>query len=163
MNYEQLMQKRDKYQAIRGQIPEYTLHTFEQAFEIEYTHNSTAIEGNTLTLIETKVLLEDGISIGGKHELERISRLSPLEISPEQYTRSTHSRQIIAKPTAQKRATFTHSPSKGSPRTLLADLANGGPQLRQTYSTGTRSPIDFGFTTFQAAETISSGMMFVKH
>ena len=67
MNYEQLMQKRDKYQAIRGQIPEYTLHTFEQAFEIEYTHNSTAIEGNTLTLIETKVLLEDGISIGGKH------------------------------------------------------------------------------------------------
>ena len=67
LNYEQLMQKRDKYQAIRGQIPEYTLHTFEQAFEIEYTHNSTAIEGNTLTLIETKVLLEDGISIGGKH------------------------------------------------------------------------------------------------
>ena len=66
MNYEQLIQKRDKYQATRAQIPEYTLHTFEQAFEIEYTHNSTAIEGNTLTLIETKVLLEDGISIGGK-------------------------------------------------------------------------------------------------
>lgn len=67
MNYEQLIQKRDKYQANRAQIPEYTLQTFEQAFEIEYTHNSTAIEGNTLTLIETKVLLEDGISIGGKH------------------------------------------------------------------------------------------------
>ena len=66
LNYEQLIQKRDKYQATRAQIPEYTLHTFEQAFEIEYTHNSTAIEGNTLTLIETKVLLEDGISIGGK-------------------------------------------------------------------------------------------------
>lgn len=39
----------------------------EQAFEIEYAHNSTAIEGNTLSLIKTKVLLEDGISIGGKN------------------------------------------------------------------------------------------------
>ncbi len=33
---------------------------------IEYTHNSTAIEGNTLTLLQTKVVLEDGISVGGK-------------------------------------------------------------------------------------------------
>lgn len=33
---------------------------------MEYTHNSTAIEGNTLSLMETKVLLEDGVSIGGK-------------------------------------------------------------------------------------------------
>lgn len=67
LNYEKLIQKRDQYQASLKRIPEYTLQTFEQAFEIEYTHNSTAIEGNTLTLIETKVLLEDGISIGGKH------------------------------------------------------------------------------------------------
>ncbi|HJC22594.1 MAG TPA: Fic family protein [Candidatus Eisenbergiella merdavium] len=67
MNDKQLIQKRDRYQADLKRIPEYTLQTFEQAFEIEYTHNSTAIEGNTLTLIETKVLLEDGISIGGKH------------------------------------------------------------------------------------------------
>lgn len=67
MNYEQLIMKRDRYQAIRSEIPEYTLQSYEQAFEVEYTHNSTAIEGNTLTLMETKVLLEDGISIGGKH------------------------------------------------------------------------------------------------
>ena len=60
LNYGHLIQKRDRYQANRDRIPEYTLQTFEQAFEIEYTHNSTAIEGNTLTLIETKVLLEDG-------------------------------------------------------------------------------------------------------
>ena len=66
MNYEALIQKRDQYQKKRLSIPEYTLQTFEQAFEIEYTHHSTAIEGNTLTLMETKVLLEDGISIGGK-------------------------------------------------------------------------------------------------
>ena len=33
---------------------------------MEYAHNSTAIEGNTLTLIQTKAILEDGLSVGGK-------------------------------------------------------------------------------------------------
>ncbi len=32
---------------------------------MRFTHNSTAIEGNTLTLMETKLVLEDGISVGG--------------------------------------------------------------------------------------------------
>ena len=67
MDYEKIVQKRNRYQTVRDSIPELTLQSYEKAFEIEYTHNSTAIEGNTLTLIETKVLLEDGISIGGKH------------------------------------------------------------------------------------------------
>jgi len=43
-----------------------TIESYNDAFEVEFTHNSTAIEGNTLTLMETKVVLEDGISIGGK-------------------------------------------------------------------------------------------------
>lgn len=67
LDYPELLRKKEQYQASKASIPEYTLFTFEQAFEVEYTHNSTAIEGNTLTLIETKVLLEDGISIGGKN------------------------------------------------------------------------------------------------
>ena len=66
MDYEKIVQKRNQYQAVRDSIPELTLQSYENAFEIEYTHNSTAIEGNTLTLMETKVLLEEGISIGGK-------------------------------------------------------------------------------------------------
>lgn len=72
MDYKKLVQKRDSYQATKAFIPAYTLQTYEQAFEIEYTHNSTAIEGNTLTLIETKVVLEDGIAIGGKYLREII-------------------------------------------------------------------------------------------
>lgn len=67
MNYPEILKKREQYLAGRASIPELTLQSYEQAFEIEYTHNSTAIEGNTLTLMETKVLLEDGISIGGKN------------------------------------------------------------------------------------------------
>lgn len=38
----------------------------ERAFEIEYTHHSTAIEGNTLALMETKLVFKDRISVGGK-------------------------------------------------------------------------------------------------
>lgn len=67
MNYTELLKKRDLYQQSRDSIPELTLQSYEQAFEIEYTHNSTAIEGNTLTLIETKLVLEDGLSVGGKN------------------------------------------------------------------------------------------------
>lgn len=67
MDYQELLRKKELYSQCRASIPDLTLSSFEQAFEIEYTHNSTAIEGNTLSLIETKVLLEDGISIGGKN------------------------------------------------------------------------------------------------
>lgn len=67
MDYQDLLRKRALYQQGKSLIPELTLQSYEQAFEIEYTHNSTAIEGNTLTLIETKLVLEDGISIGGKN------------------------------------------------------------------------------------------------
>lgn len=47
-------------------VPDLAVQSFERAFELEFTHNSTAIEGNTLTLLETKAVIEDGLSIGGK-------------------------------------------------------------------------------------------------
>ncbi len=43
-----------------------TLPSHDKDFELTFTHNSTAIVGNTLTLMETKVILEDGITVGGK-------------------------------------------------------------------------------------------------
>lgn len=71
MDYSKLLNKRTQYAAGKGQLPDLTAETFEKAFEVSYTHNSTAIEGNTLTLIETKLVLEDGIAVGGK-ELREI-------------------------------------------------------------------------------------------
>lgn len=47
-------------------IPKSVLESFELTFDIEYAHHSTAMEGNTLTLVETKAIIEDGISVGGK-------------------------------------------------------------------------------------------------
>ena len=66
MNYEMLLQKKEQLDKIWESIPKEALASFEQNFEVEYTHNSTAIEGNTLTLIQTKAILEDGLSVGGK-------------------------------------------------------------------------------------------------
>lgn len=66
VDFERLLKKKELYQQGKEYIPQITVTSYEQAFEIEYTHNSTAIEGNTLTLIETKLVLEDGISVGGK-------------------------------------------------------------------------------------------------
>lgn len=66
MNYERLLAKREKLLEIQNCNSVNIFENFNKAFEIEYAHNSTAIEGNTLTLIETKVLLEDKISVGKK-------------------------------------------------------------------------------------------------
>lgn len=66
MNYERLLEKRAKLIEIRKSNSENLFDNFDKAFEVDYAHNSTAIEGNTLTLIETKVLLEDEISVGNK-------------------------------------------------------------------------------------------------
>ncbi len=46
-------------------FPEHTLAGIKEHLWLEWTYNSNAIEGNTLTLSETKVVLE-GITIGGK-------------------------------------------------------------------------------------------------
>ena len=46
-------------------LPPHTLKSLQDYWALEWTYNSNAIEGNTLTLKETKVVLE-GITIGGK-------------------------------------------------------------------------------------------------
>ena len=66
VNYNKLLEKKNLLESGRNSIDAVTLSSYEKHFELTFTHNSTAIEGNTLTLMETKVVLEDGISIGGK-------------------------------------------------------------------------------------------------
>jgi len=66
MSYQHIFTLRDEFLKIKGNIPKVSIESFDKSFDIEYTHNSTAIEGNTLSLIETKAILEDQISVGGK-------------------------------------------------------------------------------------------------
>ncbi len=66
MNFERIQKKKLQYEQNKHKISTVTLSSYEKDFELTFTHNSTAIEGNTLTLMETKVVLEDGVAIGGK-------------------------------------------------------------------------------------------------
>lgn len=52
-------------------LPSYTVKSIRDKLLLDWTYNSNAIEGNTLTLIETKVVLE-GITIGGKRLREHL-------------------------------------------------------------------------------------------
>lgn len=71
MDMQRIIEKKNRFQEVIGKIDAVTLSSYDKDFELTFTHNSTAIEGNTLTLMETKVILEDGISVGGK-ELREI-------------------------------------------------------------------------------------------
>ncbi len=47
-------------------LPPSAVRRLEEQLAIEWTYNSNAIEGSTLTLRETQLILEQGITIGGK-------------------------------------------------------------------------------------------------
>ena len=57
MDYKLLCRKKEQLKQLYEQLPKEVLQRFDKSFEIEYTHNSTAIEGNTLSLIQTKAVL----------------------------------------------------------------------------------------------------------
>lgn len=61
-----LEEKRKFYKENKNIIPKEILEKYELDFAIRYTHESTKIEGNTLSLIENKMIIEDRMSIGGK-------------------------------------------------------------------------------------------------
>ncbi|XID93142.1 Fic family protein [Paenibacillaceae bacterium WGS1546] len=59
-------------------FPPHTLTSIRDHLIVNWTYNSNAIEGNTLTLSETKVVLE-GITIGGKTISEHLEALNHKE------------------------------------------------------------------------------------
>ena len=53
-------------------LPADIVSQIRQDMRIRFTYHSNAIEGNTLTMSETKAVLEDGITIGGKSLREHL-------------------------------------------------------------------------------------------
>jgi Fic family protein len=47
-------------------LPAAALNRIKDELAMEWTYNSNSIEGNTLTLQETKLVLQDGITVKGK-------------------------------------------------------------------------------------------------
>lgn len=63
------LKKIDEYQQRINQLrplDQQQVKNLKEYFRIGLTYSSNAIEGNTLTESETKVIIEDGITIGGK-------------------------------------------------------------------------------------------------
>lgn len=67
-------------------LPSEIVHNLKENLIVDWTYNSNAIEGSTLTLQETKVILEDGITVGGKslrEHLEAINHKDAIEYIEE--------------------------------------------------------------------------------
>lgn len=62
---ERLDEKKSMIDALRP-LPSVVIRSITESLTLEWTHHSTAIEGNSLTLQETKVVLEEGLTIKGK-------------------------------------------------------------------------------------------------
>lgn len=56
-------------------IPKATLKSLKETINLEWTYNSNGIEGNTLTLRETQIVLE-GITVGGKSIKEHLEAIN---------------------------------------------------------------------------------------
>jgi Fic family protein len=58
--------KKDQLSKLRP-LPQSALQRLKSELSIEWTYNSNAIEGNTLTLQETRLVLEQGITVKGRN------------------------------------------------------------------------------------------------
>ncbi len=77
MNFEAIDKKKELLDQHRP-LSKHTLKSLRENMLLEWTYNSNAIEGNTLTLSETKVVLE-GITIGGKTMREHLEVINHKE------------------------------------------------------------------------------------
>lgn len=75
--FESINEKKAQLDAARP-LPKYTLKSLREKLFWEWTYNSNAIEGNTLTMNETKVVLE-GITVGGKTLREHLEVINHCE------------------------------------------------------------------------------------
>lgn len=71
MNYDKLSQKKKQLDDFRPLPPELT-RNLNDWFRVELTYTSNAIEGNTLTRRETAVVIEKGLTVGGKSLKEHL-------------------------------------------------------------------------------------------
>jgi Fic family protein len=65
MNYEKLIRKKNELDQYRP-LPQALVKNLDEWFMVELTYTSNAIEGNTLTRAETALVIEKGLTIGGK-------------------------------------------------------------------------------------------------
>jgi Fic family protein len=70
-----LAEKKARLDALRP-IPTIQLRSITESLSLEWTYNSNKIEGNTLTLQETQLIIEEGITVKGKSLREHFETLN---------------------------------------------------------------------------------------
>jgi Fic family protein len=76
--FNRVLNKKQELDSFRP-IPSIVLKSIRESLMMEWTYNSNAIEGNSLTLQETKLVLEEGITIGGKTLREHFETMNHQE------------------------------------------------------------------------------------
>ena len=70
--------QKEQLSALRP-LPEEALKKIQDALDIEYTYESNRIEGNTLTLQETALVVNEGVTISGKSMREHLEAINHAE------------------------------------------------------------------------------------
>lgn len=73
-----IIKKKNELNKLRP-FPKAALRNLREQIIIEWTYNSDAIEGNSLTLRETRLVLEDGLTISGKPLREHLETINHKE------------------------------------------------------------------------------------
>jgi Fic family protein len=75
---DRLQEKKSRLDALRP-LPAAVLQNLRNSLALEWTFHSNAIEGNTLTLRETRMVVEDGLTVGGKSLREHFEAINHQE------------------------------------------------------------------------------------
>jgi len=70
-----LDEKKARLDAVRP-LPPGVVAKLKEYFDVEWTYHSNAIEGSTLTLAETRLVLLDGLTVGGKSLREHLEAIN---------------------------------------------------------------------------------------
>ena len=82
---ERLREKKARLDQFRP-IPAMAVQHIKESLSLEWTYNSNSIEGNTLTLQETKMILEEGFTVKGKslrEHFEAVNHAEAIELIEE--------------------------------------------------------------------------------
>jgi len=75
---DQIHQKKEQLNKLRP-LSDAQVKNLKNVYDIQLTYNSNAIEGSTLTYSETKLILNEGITIGGKSMNEHLEAINHQE------------------------------------------------------------------------------------
>lgn len=101
---EDLLKKIDSLKSALDEHRPFSAHTTKQLkdyYRIGLTYTSNAIEGNTLTESETKVIIEDGLTIGGKSLREHYEAIGHAKAYDHIYS-------LLDKPISEEDVLFLH-------------------------------------------------------